>query len=146
MSDLENQDFNFTVTYSMVEGKPKVTGTSIFPAPVDGDKSAVDAEGNVTLGKKDSAFVNFNCATEGCAISALQIEGKKGWGQPLGKKAQKNFPDADKDTGMVPAGPDGNFALRDVNKKSNSIEYRVQLTQADGTAIWADPRVRSIGR
>ena len=145
MGDKKGTEFNFKVTYSVEGGTPTVTATSMYPTDVDDDTS-IDDEGNINLDKDDTAYVEFDCDTEGWAISALQIEGKKGWGKALGNKAQKNFPLADAETGNVPPDPDGNFMLHDMNKKSNTIEYRVQVKNSDGTTVWADPRVRSVGR
>jgi hypothetical protein len=144
MGDKKGQEFNFDVTYSVRDGKPVVTATSMVPNP-SGDDTSIDDEGNIVLDKKNTAFVNFSCDTPNWSISQLQIKGKNDWGEALGNNAQKDFPHADKDTGNVPPDDDGNYVLWDRNEKSNTVEYRVQVTQAGGASAWADPRVRSIG-
>lgn len=145
MGDRRGKEFNFGVEYSVVDNTATVSNTSMSPVP-SGDDTGIDAEGNITMDKKDWGWTLFSCVTDGWSIAELQIRDHgKDWGDELSDKAQKCFPDANTENGTVPADPDGLHILSDTNKKNVTVDYRLKLT--DGTtSIWSDPRVRDKGR
>ena len=118
---------------------------TIFPDQT-GQSSKVDADGNITIGKKDSAFINFHCDTPNWSACAMQIKGRNhDWGDALSVNIQHDYPDVDAVTGMLCADATGVLALRDVNSKSSEVDYRVQFTDGTNT-VWSDPRIKDVGQ
>jgi hypothetical protein len=140
--------YNVELHYLITDNKASISGTNkptIFPDQ-SGQASTVDSDGNITIGKKDSAFINFHCDTPSWSASAVQIKGKNhDWGDHLSANIQHDYPDVDADTGMLSADATGVLALRDVNTKGSEVDYRVQFTDGTNT-VWSDPRIKDVGQ
>ena len=137
--------YNIDLTYLIDDNKASISSTAIAPVQ-PGATSSVDGDGNITIGKKDSAFINFHCGTPDWSVSAVQIKGKNhDWGDGLSANIQHDYPDVDAATGMLCANATGEIHLRDLNTNSSEVDYRVQFT--DGTdTIWSDPRIKDVGQ
>lgn len=61
---LNGTEYNVELHYVIRDNQSAISSTGIAPA-ADDATSSVDAAGNITIGKKDSAFVNFHCDTAG---------------------------------------------------------------------------------
>lgn len=141
-------EYNVDLHYLISGNKASISGTSkptIYPDQA-GQASKVDADGNITIGKKDTAFIDFHCDTSGWSATAVQIKGKNHhWGDSLSTNIQHDYPSVDAGTGMLQADANGALVLRDVNSKGSEVDYRVQFT--DGTTtVWSDPRIKDVGQ
>jgi hypothetical protein len=141
-------EYNVELHYLVSDNKASISGTNpptIFPDQ-PGQASKVDSDGNITVGKKDSAFINFHCDTPDWSASAVQIKGKNHkWGDALSTNIQHDYPSVDASSGMLGADANGVLALRDVNSKGSEVDYRVQFTDGTNT-IWSDPRIKDVGQ
>jgi hypothetical protein len=141
-------EYNVELHYLISDNKASISGTNkptIFPDQ-SGQASTVDSDGNITIGKKDTAFINFHCDTPDWSASAVQIKGKNHkWGDRLSANIQNDYPAVDADTGMLCADASGVLAMHDVNAKGSEVDYRVQFTDGTNT-LWSDPRIKDVGQ
>ncbi|MCU0989621.1 MAG: hypothetical protein MUE63_08580 [Xanthomonadales bacterium] len=141
-------EYNVELHYLISDNKASISGTNkptIFPDQ-SGQASTVDSDGNITIGKKDTAFINFHCDTPDWSASAVQIKGKNHkWGDRLSANIQNDCPAVDADTGMLCADASGVLAMHDVNAKGSEVDYRVQFTDGTNT-LWSDPRIKDVGQ
>jgi hypothetical protein len=128
-----------------------VTSVFISPTPPSGSKTKIQDDGDITVGKGDTATITYCCNDGGWKLGALEMKsqdrGKFG-PQPgknrLDSDAAEDFPGVDANSGKVNAGANGQLSVSDANKKSSTVDYRVSATKGQ-TTIWSDPKVKNNG-
>lgn len=124
---------------------------SLSPNPPQGSKTGVDDDGNITLGKSDTASISYGSVTNGWRVSELQLkdQSKSKWGKQSGSNRltsdeAEDYPNVPADSGTVAAPANGALSITNNNSKSSTVDYRVALTKGNDT-IWSDPRIKDNG-
>jgi hypothetical protein len=145
-------DYTISIDYAVQNDTAvAVSNTSISPSPPDGSKTGVADNGDVTMGKGDTATITYNCNSNGWHLSEIQLKskGRSHWGPQSGRDrldsdAAEDFPGVDANSGRVNVGASGQASIADANKKSNTVDYRFGAKKGS-TTIWSDPSVKNNG-
>lgn len=128
-----------------------VSSATISPTPPSGSKTAVAANGDITMGKGDTSTITYSCNSNGWRLSEIQLksQGRSKWGPQSGRDrldsdAADDFPGVNANSGTVNVGASGQASISDANQKSSTVDYRVGATKGN-TTIWSDPSVKNNG-
>jgi len=144
-------EYTISLSYKVSNNTVEFDTGSTSPSPPGSSKTGSDDDGNVTVDKGDTASIEYECSTSGYSLAEVQMKtkGRDKWGKQKGKNrldsdAAEDFPDVPADSGTVTPDSTDKIKIKDDNKKSSKVDYRVGIND-DGTIIWSDPRVKNNG-
>ena len=144
--------YSMTVEYQVVNDTTvSVKSVSISPTPPTSSKTKIEDDGDITVGKGDTATIDYSCNDAGWRLSEIQLKShdRGHWGSRPGRDrldsdAAEDFPGVDAHSGTVDVGTSGQASISDANKKSSTVDYRVAATKGN-TTLWSDPKVKNNG-